>query len=42
MTGDPEAIARQLRGSVFRRLLGATLSAAAAAGLIAAFVSALG
>jgi hypothetical protein len=42
MKGDPDAIARQLRGSVFRRLIGATLSAAAAAGLIAAFVSSLG
>jgi hypothetical protein len=41
MKGNPEAIAGQLGGSVVRRLIGATLSAAAAAGVLAAFVSSL-
>jgi hypothetical protein len=39
MKGDPDAIAAQLSASVMRRLIGAALSAAASAGVIAAFVS---
>lgn len=39
MKGDPDAIAGQLSASVVHRLIGSALSAAAAAGVLAAFVS---
>ena len=42
MKGDPDSIARQLRASIFRRLLGAVICGGGAAGLIAAFVNSLG
>ena len=42
MKGDADVVARQLGGSVVRRSIGAVLSAAAAVGVIAAFVSSLG
>jgi hypothetical protein len=41
MKGDADVVARQLGGSVVRRLIGAVLSAAAAVGTLAAFVSSL-
>lgn len=39
MKGDPDSVLRQLKGRIVRYLMGGTLSLAAAAGILAAFLS---